>query len=74
MLIQAIGLISQIIILVFQGLSEDPTDVASIAGQIKEAFTNIGFVAVCNHGVTKDLVSHCIQLYTAIRTPSINAR
>ncbi len=39
------------------GLSEEESDLQSLAQQIRAAFTQIGFVAIVNHNVSMDTVS-----------------
>ena len=40
-----------------KGLTEKEEDLQQLAAQIKDAFTNIGFVAITNHNISKDVVS-----------------
>ena len=40
-----------------KGLTEKEEDLQQLAAQIKDAFTNIGFVAITNHNVSEDVVS-----------------
>ncbi len=39
------------------GLSEEESDLQSLAQQIRTAFTQIGFVAIVNHNVSMETVS-----------------
>ena len=40
-----------------KGLTEKEEDLQQLAAQIKDALTNIGFVAMTNHNISKDVVS-----------------
>ena len=40
-----------------KGLTYEQEDVQELAAQIKDAFMNIGFVAITNHNISEDVVS-----------------
>lgn len=50
-------LVQDIPVVDVKGLTEKEEDLLQLAAQIKNAFMNIGFVAIKNHNISKDIVS-----------------
>ncbi len=48
--------VNEIPLLDIKGLSEKAEDLQEFAKHVKDAFSNIGFIAVSNHNISADLV------------------
>ena len=48
-------------------MTDDPDEMQKLAAELHQAFTNVGFVGIANHGVPQQLVSHC---FCQIRLPA----
>lgn len=49
--------VNEIPVIDVKGLSSNEEDLKQFVAQIKDAFMNIGFVAITNHNVSEDVVS-----------------